>query len=321
MAQDQMDIYGGQADPSRTHVDNFKIQPWQLDQRLAYPFELKIKFAKQRIREFYREVQGQIFVAFSGGKDSTVLLHLVRELYPDTPAVFVNTGLEYPEIVDFVKTIDNVTILRPKIPFPKVIKKYGFPVVSKEFAQAVYELTNYNLSEKIIQKYHKEKISKKHRYLLKAPFPISHKCCYVMKKSPMKSYMNKTGRYQITGLMAYESRQRRMGYLLYGCNILEGKNIRSRPLSIWVEEDIWKYIKDFQLAYSKIYDMGYDRTGCMFCMFGIHMDKCPNRFQKMSKTHPQIHNYCINKLGLKKVLDFMGIPYEFPKGLEYYVEG
>lgn len=75
--------------------------------------------------------------SFSGGKDSTVLLHIVREMYPNIPAVYCNTGLEYPEITQFVKTFDNVTILKPKMSFFKVCEKYGFPLISKEVSECV----------------------------------------------------------------------------------------------------------------------------------------------------------------------------------------
>ena len=62
-------------------------------------------------------VQRQVFTSFSGGKDSTVLLDLARQVCPDIPAVYVDTGLEYPELRDFVKTKDNVIWLRPRYPF------------------------------------------------------------------------------------------------------------------------------------------------------------------------------------------------------------
>lgn len=81
-----------------------------------------------------------MYISFSGGKDSTVLLDLVRSEYPNVKAVFVDTGLEYPEIRSFVKTFDNVEILKPKKNFKQVIQEYGYPFFSKENAQKIYEI-------------------------------------------------------------------------------------------------------------------------------------------------------------------------------------
>ena len=77
-------------------------------------------------------------VSFSGGKDSTVLLHIARSIYPDIPAVFSNTGLEYPEIQRFVKSFDNVDIVTPSMRFDDVIATYGYPLIGKEVAEAIY---------------------------------------------------------------------------------------------------------------------------------------------------------------------------------------
>jgi len=71
---------------------------WQLRQMQSLPLEAKIIKSQMRIREWYEHWSGDVYVAFSGGKDSTVLLHLTRQLYPDVPAVFCDTGLEFPEI-------------------------------------------------------------------------------------------------------------------------------------------------------------------------------------------------------------------------------
>ena len=104
----------------------------------AWPLERKIRVTQAKIIEWYHHYDGKVAVSFSGGKDSTVLLDLARRALPDIPAVFVDTGLEYAELRDFVKTKDNVNWLRPKYPFSQIIEKYGYPVISKEVSDSVY---------------------------------------------------------------------------------------------------------------------------------------------------------------------------------------
>lgn len=114
-----------------------KMTNEQLKQLQALPLDIKIRKTEQRIREWYEHWEGGVYVSFSGGKDSTVLLDIVRRLYPDVPAVFSDTGLEYPEIKEFVKTFPNVTIVRPKHSFKEILTKYGYPIISKEVANTV----------------------------------------------------------------------------------------------------------------------------------------------------------------------------------------
>ena len=104
----------------------------------AWPLERKIQVTQAKIIEWYRHYGGKVSVSFSGGKDSTVALDLARRAFPDIPAVFVDTGLEYPEIREFVKSVPNVTWLRPELPFTKVIEQYGYPVISKDVAKRIY---------------------------------------------------------------------------------------------------------------------------------------------------------------------------------------
>ena len=119
----------------------------QLRQLQALPLDIKIRKTEQRIREWYEHWEGDVYVSFSGGKDSTVLLDIVRRLYPDVPAVFSDTGLEYPEIKEFVKTFPNVTIVRPKHSFKEILTKYGYPIISKEIAGCVRNAKNFILQE------------------------------------------------------------------------------------------------------------------------------------------------------------------------------
>ena len=110
----------------------------RLKELQALPLDRKIQISQTRIIEWYQRNKGNVVVSFSGGKDSTVLLHLVRSIYPDVPAVFSNTGLEYPEIFRFVQTFPNVEIVRPNMVFSEVISTYGYPLIGKEVAEAIY---------------------------------------------------------------------------------------------------------------------------------------------------------------------------------------
>ena len=116
----------------------------ELRQLQALPLGLKVKLTKQRIREWVNHYGTDgVYVSFSGGKDSTVLLDIVREEYPNVPALFVDVPTQYPELKEFVKTFDNVDIVAPKISFAQVCEKYGFPLIGKEVAECVYGAKKY----------------------------------------------------------------------------------------------------------------------------------------------------------------------------------
>lgn len=296
-----------------------KIERWQLDQRRSLPLEAKIVMSQQRIKQWYEHWDGQVYVAFSGGLDSTVLLHLVRDKYPDVPAIFNNTGVEFPEIVKFVKSTKNVTFTRPKKKFHQIIKDYGYPVVSKRMAQYIHEvqhargetatkrlrLTGYRTDGSYSPL---GRISKKWLPLCDAPFRTSDRCCHWLKKKPAKQAAKVYGK-AILGIRTPESKQREQNYLMRGCNAYDLKSPRSWPMAAWSHQDVWDYIHKYDIPYSPIYDMGYESTGCFPCMFGVHMESYPNRFQRMYTTHPKLWAYCMDKLGIREVLDYIDIPY------------
>ena len=258
----------------------------------AWPLERKTRVTQAKIIEWYHHYGGKVAVSFSGGKDSTVLLDLARRAFPDIPAVFVDTGLEYPEIREFVKTVPNVTWLRPEMPFSKVISEYGYPVVSKDVARRI-------------------------RYARRGgTWALCH----------LNGLNRETGRKQIIATMACESARRQSVYLKIGCNAYHKRDPTSQPMSFWTEQDVLEYLRITGIPYASVYGeivekngrlttTGAKRTGCMFCMFGVHLEKPPNRFQRMALTHPKQYEFCIHKLGCGKVLDFLGVPYA-PNGGE-----
>lgn len=305
---------------TRTNNDLLVMQHLSLD--------LKIIMAKSRIRQWYNEFSGDVYISFSGGKDSTVLLHLVRELYPEVPAVYVDTGLEYPEIRDFVKTIDNVTWLRPEMNFKEVILKYGYPIISKEQSAFIQEYRT-TKSEKLKKirlegnKYGRGKISKKWRFLIDAPFLIGDKCCDIMKKNPAKKYEKETGLHPYIGTMAEESAQRKSNWIKYGCNAFEKTRPTSQPLSFWTEQDILQYIRDYNIDYAKevygsivenenglLHTTGCQRTGCEFCLYGAQCEKGKGRLERIKEMHPKRYEFIMrpvdeNGLGYKEVVDYI----------------
>ena len=176
--------------------------------------------------------------------------------------------------------------------------------------------------------------------MLEAPFEISNKCCNVMKKSPAHKYERETGRRPIIATMAEESRLRTQKWLQSGCNAFDAKAPISKPLSFWREQDILRYIKENNIEICKVYGdivtdygdeltgqmdiselgliedtrrlklSGCDRTGCMFCGFGCHLEKSPNRFERMRDTHPKQYDYIMrpkDKGGLdyKNIIDWI----------------
>ena len=119
-----------------------------LRQRQALPLRAKVLMTQNRIREWYNHFDGDVFVSFSGGKDSTVLAHLVHDIYPDVPLVFSNTGLEYPEIQSFARKM-GAEFIRPKMTFSEVLSKYGYPIISKETAEAINGARRLKKSDKL----------------------------------------------------------------------------------------------------------------------------------------------------------------------------
>lgn len=301
---------------------NGKREIWELKQMQSLPLAAKVQMTRRRIREWVEAFgENGVYVSFSGGKDSTVLLDIVRKDYPNIEAVFVNTGLEYPSVRLFAERGENVTVLRPEKNFREVICSYGYPLIGKQQAKKISEarrgnggaLKNFNGNLKgSLYDY------SKYRFLLNAPFAVSEKCCDVMKKKPVHIYERKSGKKAVIATLAEESRMRSQKWLTHGCNAFQSKKQISKPMSFWTENDVLQYIHENFLSIAEAYGevavkndgvdgqinihdyigdyrncqyetTGCKRTGCIFCMFGITQDK--DRFIRLAGQEPDLCDY------------------------------
>ena len=360
----------------RLSSDGLVHDKQRLSELQALPLDRKIGITQARIMEWYLHYGGNVYVSFSGGKDSTVLLHIARQLFPDIPAVYVDTGLEFPEVKRFIRSFDHVNIIRPKMTFPEVISFYGYPLIGKEVAEAIYyarrhdygererererergrrrERTKSSLerlrrmgqligqnscsaktrtrklkelcglrngggtgsnSQQELSQFNKTKWLPIAQFL---PVKISDKCCGEMKKKPVKSFGHQNKIYPILATMASESRIRKQSWIRNGCNAFDASDPKSQPMAFWTEQDVLEYIRTFHLEIPSVYGeiiqvdykgrnveesgckackyktTGCARTGCVYCAFGLQAERGETRFQKLSKTHPKLYDYCIS---------------------------
>lgn len=332
----------GLDDLEEPEEDNAK----RLKELQALPLERKILITQARIMEWHQHYKGQIYVSYSGGKDSTVLLDIARRIYPDIQAVFVNTGLEYPEIRGFALSHENVLEIRPRwgkagkeygksptdlISFLDTLTIYGYPIISKAVSNAIVEArrTGRGCSRwkrlhgeyKRLDGGHSQYDYSKYLPLFYLPFRISDECCKVTKKGPAHIYQHATGKRPIIATMAEESIIRKQAWITQGgCNAFKAKEPTSKPMSFWGNQDVLRYILKYGLDMCSVYGdiatvgtdgllypvvdgfytpetplacTGCERTGCIFCAFGAHLEKGDGRFRRLAKTHPRQYEFCI----------------------------
>lgn len=303
-----------------------------LQQKQSLPLEAKIVYCLRRAEEFIQwceENDKEPVVSFSGGKDSAVLAHILRSRWSWLKLVFVNTRLEFPEIIQFVKKQTNVDIVTPKKTFKEIVEQYGFPAVSKKVSRAIEDLqlpgrekvknlrlTGMTSDGRSAPSF---KLAQKWRYLVNGP-RLSDKCCNYMKKEPINRYDKENNAAHFVGTMASDSQDREKAYLKNGCNSFNGKEVKSTPMSIFTEQDVLHYVRENRLEICSVYGeivetekglkcSGYDRTGCFKCAFGACAEQektGTNRFIRLYDTHPKLWEVLMREH--QHVFDYIGLP-------------
>lgn len=254
------------------------------------------------------DLEHNAYISFSGGKDSTILHHLVDMALPNNriPRVFINTGIEYNDIVNFVKTLsqkdDRIVIVQPKVPIKPTLEKYGYPFKSKEHSLIVSQFNkglNSNYVYKYINGYYKNgkksvrvcpKILK-YQFLERGKYKYSNQCCFKLKKEPAHQWQKENKKsIVITGMRSEEGGQR---VNIKSCIITDssGKIKKFHPLVKVDEEFENNFIKNNNIKLCKLYYEPYNfkRTGCKGCPFALELQ---SQLEIMAELLPNERKQC-----------------------------
>lgn len=277
-----------------------QVSSKELQERLKWSLEQKVDHSLYIIENFLA-LYPNSKVTFSGGIDSTVMLYLVRFVDKYRAGIFANTTNEFSEILQFVKSIDNIEVVRPSMSFFDTVERYGFPLVSKKVARMTHDLrnpTDRNEASRNLyftgikrdgSKTLSYKLSERWKPLIDVKFDLTSKCCDILKKKPMSKFMGSDGVF--IGTMASDSELRKISYLRTGCINTVGN--QCNPLSIWTKKDIWDFVRKYNVPYCDVYDKGETQTGCAYCGFGCHLES-GSRFERLKIREPKRYNQMMN---------------------------
>ena len=208
--------------------------------RQSYPLDVKITMAEMRISKFV-EYYGEsgVYISFSGGKDSLVVLDIARRLYPNIKAVFCDTWMEYPSLRGYVNTFPNVDRVKPDMLLKDIIDRFGWCFPSKDVSEMIWAARNgkqwainklNGLDKNGKPSEYRKQYIKWNKLCWDSDILISPYCCIEQKEKPVRRYERETGRHPILGLLAQESARRTEAWIRTGCNSFDGNRPVSKPI-------------------------------------------------------------------------------------------
>lgn len=253
-----------------------KVERARIETAMRNP-PVPILDARECVEEAFKRHPGKIVVSWSGGKCSTAVLCMAKERDPQVPVVWNNTGVHFPETLNFVKHLTkawdlNLTTLKPKQSFWSCVKEYGFPML-----RGIYTKTS------------KSKDGKP-------------KCCQILKEQPFHQFLKDSGfEATLTGLRAAESRMRTLGMAHFGQYYYAKtlKHWRFHPIAFWsqLELDQFHYLN--RIPENKIYGMGQERSGCWPCTGYITWQR------SLRKSHPKMYRFLAKQSGQPTLWEYL----------------
>ncbi|MBQ3107382.1 MAG: hypothetical protein IJC68_02075 [Firmicutes bacterium] len=309
--------------------------------RQAWPYEVKVQHAERVARDYLDRVAAGVSYGGSkgiaheawnthvsvGGLDSITLLLFLRDRFPGEDIKAISrSSLEDKSIQEIHKQLGVVNIPGEKTKV-SILQQYGFPVISKRYANKIEKIQKPNEKTTFIHAImtgdmgaqggyqHSDKIKLPDKYIEMfgglyaehrpdlvcrcAPFQVSAQCCYWLKELPADKWAKEHNSVPFLGLMASEGGQREMGLTKNGCNYYGKETVRSCPFAVFTRQDLLQLALDLNVPVPKIYGeivrdrdgtlmtTRAQRTGCSMCGFGIHLEKRPHRFDRLREDNPK----------------------------------
>jgi len=250
--------------------------------------------------------EDNFYIAFSGGKDSTVLHYLVDMAIPNNkiPRVYVNTGIEYTSVVNFVKDMaekdERFKIVKPSVNIKQMLEKYGYPLKSKEHSLKISQYKNGSRAKYVMlykdgydgvdnSRFQCPKILK-YQYDDNFTLNISDKCCYKLKKEPFKKWQKENGKtITMTGLRKGEGGQRAN---IINCIITKnGSIVKFHPLLVVSANFENWFIDKYKIKLCELYykPFNFERTGCKGCPYSLNLQE---QLEVMEQLLPNEYKQC-----------------------------
>lgn len=282
------------------------IRARQVNNLLAKPHEWKVHQSSEKIQEF-ESILGEenIYVSTSGGKDSAVVSALAKAEFPHIKHIMFDTGLEYRATLNLAKQ-QGAEIVKPCRGWKDFCENFGYPIVSKQVSKRLHDSLVSPIGAALTMYSRCYHLSHKWLHLFElVDFPVSQKCCDEYKKKPAK----KLKLNPIIGTRVTESAVRKNAWKKSGCNSysMDYKHGISRPISLWTDEDVDRYVKDHDVPLSDLYTQ-YEakRTGCIICPYGAHLEN-NSRFELLKKLEPKRYQYFMDHTRLPDILALSGV--------------
>ena len=293
------------------------VREWQrvaplIHRLLGQPYEWKLAHARAVIETALARCTRPA-VAWSGGRGSTVLLHLVRQAVPDVLVLFGNTGVEFPETVRFVRETARAWWLdlheaRPETTFWRVTREQGFPLLGKVMASHTAEYWRRQAQERLRRREEAtgqmplfprevlDELTTSRKAQIAEVVKLSASCCYHLKEKPQREVQWQLGVDMLfLGIQVEESDQRRKNYVDFG-ELYYGRKARAwiaHPLALWTRGDLLRYEAEHGLPHNPLYDVGYERVGCWPCL--MMLASSSNHLDMLARNHPNLHRMLMVK--------------------------